>query len=251
MSATTYQFHRFEVRRGTLLWAALLLNTELLLLVVYYAFSPGNPSSLAVFDPASWLSFVTPALPMVWINVGLWALVRTDPPSASQRRKTAALAIATAYFGVLAYFGGLWGMPDPHLPLGVDVSLFTAPPGWAPRVFVNTPVFRVHLLPYKAVGYLALGYLVYATVLEAAGSAVSGVVGLLSCISCTWPVLAAVVSGLAGAGTAVAEAAVGPDVVSETASVGVQIPGSLYYPLSTVVFVVTVGLLVWRPGWRS
>jgi len=86
------------------------------------------------------------------------------------------------------------------------------------------------VIPYKLIGYLALTYLVYVTLLDAAGSAVGGVLGLLSCVSCTWPVLATIVTGVAGSGTALA--------------------GAVYaqsYDLSTVVFVVTVGLLYWRP----
>jgi hypothetical protein len=71
---------------------------------------------------------------------------------------------------------------------------------------------------------------VYATVLDAAGSAVTGVLGLLSCVSCSWPVLTSIATGLVGGSSGVAAA------VSN---------GS--YGLSTLVFVVTVGLLYWRP----
>lgn len=219
-AARTFEVAGRQVRRGTVLWGALLVNTELLLLGSYLAITGDRLTSL------------TPLLPWVWINVGIWAFVRTDPPASSGRRRTAALALATAYVGLLAYFGGLWGQPDPALPYGVTLSAFSAPPGWAPRLFVNTPLVRVHLIPFKAVGYLALGYLVYATVLEAAGSAVTGVLGLLSCVSCTWPIVATLLAGTVGGSAAMAEAAIGYS-----------------YPISTVVFVATVGLLVWRPGW--
>jgi cytochrome c biogenesis protein CcdA len=80
------------------------------------------------------------------------------------------------------------------------------------------------------VGYAALAVLVYATALDVAGSAIGGVLGLFSCVSCTWPVLASLVGGVAGGSSAVASAA---------------LSGS--YGLSTVIFVVTVGLLYWRP----
>jgi len=56
--------------------------------------------------------------------------------------------------------------------------------------------------------------------------------GLLSCVSCTWPVLASLVGGVAG-GTGLAAA-----VTTQS------------YGLSTVVFCVTVGLLYWRPFGR-
>ena len=78
-------------------------------------------------------------------------------------------------------------------------------------------------------GYLALAWLVYATVIDAAGSAVTGVLGLLSCVSCSWPILASLLTGIGGGGALAAAAQ------------------SQSYELSTVVFVVTVALLYWRP----
>jgi cytochrome c biogenesis protein CcdA len=62
---------------------------------------------------------------------------------------------------------------------------------------------------------------------------VTGILGLLSCVSCSWPILATLVTGVAGSGTAIAGAAYAQS-----------------YGLSTVVFVVTVGLLYWRPFGR-
>mgnify|MGYP000365615809 CR=1 FL=1 len=91
-------------------------------------------------------------------------------------------------------------------------------------------VLRVVLEPYKEVGYLALAYLVYVTVLDAAGAAVSGMVGLFSCVSCTWPILGTVAAGLFGGTSALAAVALGHA-----------------YGLSTLVFLSSVGLLWWRP----
>jgi hypothetical protein len=88
----------------------------------------------------------------------------------------------------------------------------------------------VVLMPARVVGYLALAYLVYATVIDASGAGVAGLLGLLSCVSCSWPVLAALVSGVAGSGSALAATTLG-----------------LSQDLSTVVFLLTVGLLYWRP----
>jgi hypothetical protein len=64
---------------------------------------------------------------------------------------------------------------------------------------------------------------------------VGGAVGLFSCVSCTLPVAAAVVSGLVG-GTV---GAVG------TAT------GTWSYDLSTLAYVVSVGLLAWRPSFAT
>jgi hypothetical protein len=104
------------------------------------------------------------------------------------------------------------------------------PPGWGPAVIYGGATLQFALLPFKLVGYATLAYLVYATLVDAASSAVGGVLGLFSCVSCTFPVIAGVVSGFVGGTGALASAVYGQS-----------------YLLSTVVFVITVGLLVWRP----
>ncbi|MFB6309521.1 MAG: hypothetical protein ABEH35_09335 [Haloarculaceae archaeon] len=205
--------------RSTLLWGAVLVNTELLLLFAYVLLSPN--------EIVDWLPTL---VPFVWINVGLWAIVRTRPAPSSSRQRRVATLIAVGYFLVLAYFGGLIGPGQASQFTGSRVVLFSIPPGWSPAVIAITEFVSVTLIPFKAIGYVALAYLVYATVLDASGSAVSGVLGLLSCVSCTWPVIASLVTGVVGGTTAVAGA-----VYSQS------------YALSTVVFVATVALLYWRP----
>lgn len=215
---------RLTPERETLLWGAIVINLELLLLGSYAIVA--NPQLINAAAIRYWL------YPLVWINVGAWAILRTTPAPTGQRQRRIGLAIAVGYFAVLSYFGGLVGAASPG-PIGLDISLLALPPGWGPAILYNGAVLSVTLLPYKVVGYVALAYLVYATVLDAAGSAVTGVLGLLSCVSCSWPILATLVTGVAGSGTAVA--------------------GAVYaqsYGLSTVVFVVTVGLLYWRPFGR-
>jgi hypothetical protein len=107
------------------------------------------------------------------------------------------------------------------------------PPGWGLALLYGGSYLNLAVIPYKLFGYLALASLVYATVIEATRNLLSGIVGLFSCVSCTLPVLAAVASGLFGGSSALATAAY-----------------SQSYALSTVVFVVTVGLLSWRPSVR-
>jgi len=170
-------------------------------------------------------------IPWVWINVGIWAAVRTRPPASPPRRRRLAAGIAVGYFGLLAVVAGLVGPGVGSRPASLGVALTSIPPGWAPTILANTSVVRLSIVPYQLVGYVALAYLVYATVLEAAGSAVTGVLGFLSCVSCTWPVIAPVLTGLVGGGAALSAAASGQS-----------------YAISTVVFVVTVALLYWRPG---
>jgi len=215
---------RFKPDRETVLWGALILHIELFLLGTYALVSSAELVNAAAIR--FWL------YPFVWINVGIWAIVRTRPTPTGPRQRRIGLAIAVGYFLVLSYFGGVIGQAIPG-PATLDLTLFGVPPGWGPAILYNGSVLAVTLLPFKVIGYVALAYLVYATVLDAAGSAITGVLGLLSCVSCSWPVLAALVTGVAGSGTAIAGA-----VYSQS------------YGLSTLVFVVTVGLLYWRPFGR-
>lgn len=206
------------VGRETLVYGAALVNAELLLVLAY----------IAVVGPQ-----VTRPLfyvyPFVWINAAVYALWRAELPSAPLRRRLAAGAVALAYLGVLSYAGGLFGF-DAGGPAGLRLELAAFPPGWSPALLYAGASLQVALLPFKVVGYLALAYLLYATLLDAASGLLGGTLGLLSCISCTLPVIAGVLSGVVGGAGAVAAAAYGQS-----------------YALSTVVFVLTVGLLLWRP----
>lgn len=226
--ALDFDIRRLRPDRTTLLWTGLLVNTEIALTVAYVLFA-----GVTITEPR-YLVF-----PFVWLNVSIWALVRADPTPSSARNRFVGAAIAAAYFLVLAYAGGLLSQGVGfHHAAGEAVAdhhalgwrLAWLPPGWGPALLYSGMTVQLSLMPYKLVGYLTIAYLVYATVLDAAGSAVSGLLGLASCVSCTWPVLASVVAGVAGSGTAVAAAA------SEWS-----------HALGTVVFVLTVGLLLWRP----
>ncbi|WP_123538733.1 DUF7546 family protein [Halosimplex salinum] len=213
----------FDPGRETLLWSALVLNTELVLVLVYAAV--GSQELLSARGLRMWL------YPFVWINVSLWALVKTSPASASTRNRRIAAALALGYFGVLAYTGGLVG--HAHGPTTARIA-WSLPPGWSPTFIYNGNGVALTLIPYKLVGFVTLAYLVYATILDAAGSAVTGVLGLLSCVSCSWPVIASLATGIAGSGSGIAAAVT---------------DGS--YGISTVVFVATVALLYWRPFGRD
>jgi hypothetical protein len=202
----------------TLAWMGLLVTTELLLVVGYVLLL-----DVQVRDPALFV------VPFVWIDAAILAVVGTDLPATGRRTRRIAGAVAVAYFLLLAYVGGLVGAPSGPVST-LSLSLTSLPPGWSPALRYNGVVSLV-VLPYKAVGYAALAYLVYATVLDASGAVLGGVVGVLSCVSCTFPVLAGLLTGLAGGGSALAAAATGSG-----------------YLLSTVAFVVTVALLYWRPA---
>ncbi len=222
MSRSATSFRPSPPERDTVVYGALVLNTELLVILFYPGFWRTTLNGLFnIF------------LAFVWINVGVWALLRTDPPDAPRRQRRTAFGIAVGYFALIAVAGGLVSVGD----LFIDVPLPESGPriawlipGWGPAVTYVGDLVRVALLPYRVIGYLALSYLVYATVLDATGSAVSGALGLLSCVSCTWPVLASLATGLLGSSSAVALSVM-----------------NWSYTLSTVVFLVTVALLYWRP----
>jgi hypothetical protein len=176
--------------------------------------------------------------PFVWSNLALWAMFAVEAPSTSSAlARRGALAVAGAYLAVLAVAGGVVDaaiLSGGHThATGVDVAVFSAlPPGWGPTVVLEAPSLTVTLVPYKVVGYVALAYLTYAAVVDAAASALGGTVGLLSCASCSWPVFASLLAAVLG-GEAVANALYAHSM-----------------DLSTAAFVLAVALLAWRPGAR-
>ena len=201
------------------------LYVEVMALTGYWLFS-----DVTVTDPRFAL------YGLVWVNVAVWVFSRTRVADAPAWTKRRAGALAVGYFAVLAYTGGLVA---PGIPEGgahaTGLSLLWLPPGWGPALYVGSEHVRFLLMPAKLLGYLALAYLVYATAVETAGSLASGVLGLFSCVSCSWPVVASVAAAVLGGGSFFAAATL-----------------SYAYDLSTAVFVLTVLLLSWRPsiGWR-
>lgn len=206
---------RFVPTRKALLYAALLLNGELALVLFYFAVSSSVPT-----DP------VVLAYPFVWINASIWAVSRVDLPDASRRQRLLALGVGVAYFLLLGGIGGVYMFHGADL--GARISWLS--PGWGPALVYSGSVLTVSLLPFKVVGYATLAYLVAATVLDAAKTGVAGLLGLFACVSCTWPIAATVLTGAFGSASALAAAAQNEP-----------------YALSTVVFVSSVLLLVWRP----
>lgn len=217
MSTITRTLSDFRPTRSTLLYGTLVLYTEFLLVAAYFLF--GN---------ADLVQPLYTVLGLVWVNVGVWVLTRTRVPTVSDRTRRRAAVAAGAYFVILAVAGGIVGPGSVQGLHGFTVSWL--PPGWGPALIYGSPLVQIVLMPAKVVGYVALAYLVYATIVDAAGTAVSGVLGLLSCVSCSGPIVASFASSVFGGGSAVASAAFG-----------------LSYELSTLVFLVTVALLHWRP----
>lgn len=165
--------------------------------------------------------------PFIWINASLLAIAKTDRPVGSTRARIVAGLIGIGYFGVLGYFGGLFGTGTTSLALQLN---WAPPPGYAPALLFENESLKLVLEPYKVIGYLTLAYFVYATVLDATAGALGGLLGLFSCLSCSWPIIGTVATSIFGSGSAVTAFAL-----------------SQSYALGTVVFVTALGLLYYRP----
>lgn len=205
-------------RRDVHLLIAVVL-VELCLLAGYFAVRPEQPVVLRYT-----------LYPFVWLNVALLAAIHVDVPETSRRRTLLATAVAAVYFVALLSLSGLVGIPsDDLLQLSGVVDVQAGSPG-TERLHLVTDALYVSVVPYRTVGFLVLAYLVYVTVLDVSGSLAAGALGLFSCVGCTFPVLVSLSAGLFGS-TAVASAVYGAQ-----------------FDISTVVFVLAVGLLYLRPG---
>jgi uncharacterized membrane protein len=164
--------------------------------------------------------------PFVWMNVGLAATARVRLPPADRRLRIAAAVLAAAYFLALASLSGLVGLELGHSHAHVTgLQITLAAPGWGPRVAYGGSLLTVNVVPYRLVGYLSLAVLVYAALLDAGRRALSGLVGIASCVGCSLPLVESVAVGVVGGTTALATV--------EPFSVD----------LSTLGFVLAVGLL--------
>ncbi|WP_049981244.1 DUF7546 family protein [Halolamina rubra] len=209
--------------RTVLLWTAV-LYVEVMALTGYWLFG----------DTASVSSPRFALYGLLWINVALWVFVRADVPDVGPSAVRRGAVVALGYLAVLAYTGGVVA---PGIPTTFDYtagfSVLWLPPGWGPAITFKSQYLRLILMPAKVIGYLALTYLVFVTVLDVSRSAVSGLLGLLSCVSCSWPILASVGTAALGGGSFVAVATT-----------------TYAYDVSTAVFLLTVALLSWRPSFR-
>jgi hypothetical protein len=211
----TAELARVPVRRETVGVLGALTLTELAVLAAYLATMPVAVTDLRYF-----------LYPFVWLNASALAVWRVTPRPANGRRRRLAVSVGVAYFLALAAVGGVLAASGPGTGLTVHWAL---PPGWGPMVLADVGPVRVAASPYRVAGYLALAYLVYATLADAETALAGGVLGLFACVSCALPLAAAVASSLAGGAVAFGSAS------------------ALSYDLSTAVFLLAVALLAWRP----
>lgn len=235
MNAETWRRYEPEPREVTAL--AALLFAEAALLVAYL-----QTTEAAVTAPRYLL------YPFAWINAGVLAIwivrkrsgyrapASSRPADTAQsavrsgragwsRRRIAGLAVAVGYFLTLAWIGGAIAVGDVN---GVDVH-WDLPPGWGPMVVAGVGPIRIAPIPYRITGYAVLAYLVYVAALDAEATPLSAVVGLFSCVSCTLPVLALILSSTVGG------------------AAGAAASTAYSYDLAMLVYLAALGLLTWRP----
>ncbi len=218
MNLETRHRRRFPIAVSTAVaWSGLVV-LELFLLALYFAIEPAEIRSIRYL-----------LYPFVWINVGLWAVVRTRPTAANRRHRLVAAGVGTAYFLVVMAVPGNIGVGDVGAQLVARVGWYA--PGWGPLLALSGPL-RLYLIPFEVIGYAALAYLVYVATLDLVRTALPGILGLVTCVGCTVPVLAPVV-GLLG----------GPTSGLVTTSYAYS------YDIGTVLFVVTVVLMAVSREW--
>ncbi|MFB6354097.1 MAG: hypothetical protein ABEJ92_08435 [Halobacteriales archaeon] len=207
---------------GARRWVPVALGVALLeasLVAGYFALVPAEPTGE--------LRYL--AYPFVWINAGVWAVRRSSPTAGSRAHAWLARALAAAYFVLLLWVPGNVGLgtlSPAHLGLH-HLRVAWLAPGWGPIVAYDG-IVRLYLVPFEVVGYASLAYLVYANLLAATRSALSGALGLVTCVGCTVPVLAPLVGLLGGPAASLATTAY-----------------AYSYDIGTAVFLLALGLLAW------
>lgn len=109
-----------------------------------------------------------------------------------------------------------------------DLRIAMHAPGWGPILAFTSPWLRLYLVPFEVLGYASLAYLMYANVLELTRRTFSGVLGLVTCVGCTVPVLTPLVGILGGPAASLTSTAY-----------------AWSNDIGTMIFLLTVGLLSW------
>ena len=159
--------------------------------------------------------------PVVWIVTSLTAAVWIGLTVRGRPRRWRGVAIGGGYTLVIGWLTGLLGATTGGFPLRVHA----APPGWGPIILYDSGLLRLSIIPFKLIAYLALGYVIYALVAAHRGSIRAAAVGVFSCVSCTGPLLVAIIGAVGGTQATTAVATAG-------------------YDIATVALVATFGLLV-------
>ncbi|WP_411965406.1 hypothetical protein [Haloferax sp. YSMS24] len=200
------------VPRDALVWVVVLVF-EAIALVGYFSATSATMTQIRYV-----------VYPFVWINAGLWAILRTTPTPQNRRHRLLGVLVAVGYFLVVMGVPGNVGLGG--LVTGTDLRIAWYAPGWGPLLAFDSSWIRLYLVPFEVVGYASLAYLVYANVLAVARGTIASVLGIATCVGCTVPILAPAVGLLGGPATALTTTAY-----------------QWSYDVGTVLFLVTLGLL--------
>lgn len=204
-----------RVRWHLVFWGTVVF-VEVALVALYLRFTP------AEVDAVRYVVY-----PFVWIDVALWAVLRSRPVPARTVARVGAAGVAVAYLGVLLWLPGNLAV-DPVDALGTGLEWRMAIPGWGPVVGYEGDLLRLRLVPFETVGYLGLAYLVYLNLLLVTRASFAAIAAIGTCVGCTVPVLVPLLGLLGGTGTSLASTAY-----------------AWSYDVGTVLFVAVVGVLWW------
>ncbi|MFW5957341.1 MAG: DUF7546 family protein [Natronomonas sp.] len=196
------------------LWIAILC-LEATLVAAYFTVTPDRPTTQIRYL----------VYPFVWINAGLWAVSRTAPISGRRELRIIAGSVAFAYFLLMLYLPGNLAFDTAATSVEVRIEMYA--PGWGPLVAVTSPWIRLFVLPFTAIGYGSLSYLLYVNIVDLTRGTLSGVLGLVTCVGCTVPVLVPIVGIMGGPATSLATTAY-----------------AWSYDMGTVFFLLAVGILL-------
>ncbi|MFP4174804.1 MAG: hypothetical protein ACLFSW_03385 [Halobacteriales archaeon] len=159
--------------------------------------------------------------PVIWVTLSAWVFVRTPLPDELPWYAPVVAVVSGVYFLALLWLAGLVGTAESP---GLAIDVTGASPGWGPVLAYSGDLVYLRIIPFQVVGYAALAYLVFVALTDTASSLVGAAVGLVSCVGCTWTLVAGALSVVGSAGvTAVVQ--------------------SYSYELSTLVFVTAVVVL--------
>lgn len=212
---------------GSQLWTLVLINAlvgiQLLLAVLYGA----------VFG-TDLLSFHIFLIPFIWTTVSIVTVWYTESVSRGWRPTALAGAVAVGYLSLFLWLSGTVGFtPSQVEPITGDLGFGVEAGrslGWGPVIYYSGEWIGARIIPYQIIGYLALSYLVYVTVLDATRSASAGTLGLILCPGCAAAALVPAFGGIAG--------------LSAALSFFLQYS----YEIATVMFVVAMGWLYYQPS---
>lgn len=161
--------------------------------------------------------------PFIWINIGLLAIYLGTARAGSRRHRLLGLGIAGGYYLLLLVVAG-----NISFEMGAEPALgiIWATPGWGPVLSGGFPGVDFQLIPYEVVGYAGLAYLLYVNVLDVSRGILPGILGIVTCVSCSMPLWGPIL-GLVGGG------AMGLSQFATTYA----------YDIGTAIFLVTMGLL--------